>query len=160
MPMIYGVVPGALQTSNATPNTENDCLFVKSGATRNVFIQSVLVVGRAAALTAISGIALRLKKWTTTSSSAGTAITPSPRDPGMQAAKATAAYAVATVTSGTGGPTLQQAFGCGAAGPGGWVAPNADSVITLEAAATMSADLFNASGTASLNFEASLEIGE
>lgn len=160
MPMLYGVVPGALQTCNGTPNTENDCLFIRPGATRNVFLQSLLAVGRAAALTAISGIALRLKKWTTTASSAGTSITPAPRDVGMQAAKATAGYATTTVTSGTGGPTLQQAFGCGAAGPGGWTAENADSVIVLEANDNKSIDLFNASGTASLNFECSATIGE
>lgn len=160
MPMVYGVVPGALQTTNATPNTANDCLFVKPGTGRSVALISLLVQGRAAALTAISGIAFRIQKWTSTSSSAGTAITPSPRDTGMQAAKATAAYATATVTSGTGGPSLQQAFGCGAAGPGGWVAPNPDAAIVLESGANQSIDLVNASGTASLNFEASAEIAE
>lgn len=160
MPMIYGVVPGAVQTTNGTPNTENDCLFVRPGATRNSFLQSVLAIGRAAAQTSISGLVFRIKKWTTTASSGGTAITPSPRDTGMQAAKATAGYGATTVTSGTGGPSLQQAFGCGKAGPGGWTAENADSVIVLEANDNKSIDVFSASGEASQNFELSATIGE
>lgn len=160
MPFVYGVVPGAIQTTNVTPLTANDCFFVKSGATRNLGLQALYVVGRGANLTAITGIQFRVQKWTTTSSSAGTAITPAPRDPGQQAAKGTAAYAVATVTSGTGGPTLMLSIGCGAAGPGGWVAPNPDSVHMLEGAATQSLDVFCASGVASMSFELSAEIVE
>lgn len=160
MPFVYGVVPGAIQTTNATPLTANDCFFVKSGATRNLGLQALYVVGRGAGLTAISGIQFRLEKWTTTSSAAGTGVTPAPRDPGMQAAKGTAAYSASAVTSGTGGPTLMLSIGCGAAGPGGWVAPNPDSVHVLEGAATQSLDVFCASGTASLNFELSAEVVE
>lgn len=160
MPFVYGVVPGAIQTTNATPLTANDCAFVKPGSTRNVGIQAIYLQGRGAGLTAISGIQIRAEKWTTTASSAGTSVTPAPRDIGMQAAKATAAYSVTTVTSGTGGPTLLLSIGCGAAGPGGWVAPNPDSVMIVEAAATQSIDLFCASGTASLSFEQSMEIVE
>jgi hypothetical protein len=157
---VYDVVPGVIQTTNATPLTANDCFFVKSGATRTLWLQSILVQGRGAALTAISGLSFRLEKWTTTASSGGTAVTPAPTDIGMQAAKGTAGYAVATVTSGTGGPTLLKSFGCGATGPGGWVAQNVDSMKCLEAAATQSIDLFCASGTASLSFEADAEIVE
>lgn len=160
MPMVYGVDGGLTTTSNATPNTENDFFFVKPGATRNVGLQAVYIHGKGAALTAISGITIRVKKWTTTASSAGTAITPAPKDPGMQAAKATAASSATTLTSGTGGPTLHLTIGCGAAGPGGWVAPNPDSVLVAEAAATHSFDLFNSSGTASLALSASAEIVE
>jgi hypothetical protein len=160
MPFCYGVVPGANQTSNATPNTANDCFFVAAGTGRATSLQAVYVVGKGAGLTAISGIAFRVEKWTTTASSAGTAITPAARDPGAQAAKATAAFAAATVTSGTGGPTLMCAFGCGAAGPGGWVAPNPDAMPLVESGSADSLDVFNASGTASLNFELSAEIVE
>lgn len=154
---VYAVVPGALQTTNGTANTENDCFFIKPGSTRNVSLQALFVHGKAAGLTAISGITFRLKKWTTTSSSAGTAITPSPNDIGMQAAKHTAAYSATTVTSGTGGPTLLGSIGCGAAGPGGWTAVNADSVKTLEAGDNKSIDVFNTAGTVSLNFEMQAE---
>ena len=160
MPMIYAVVPGAIQTTNATPLTANDAFFVKPGATRNVALQSLYVVGRGAGLTAISGISFRGEKWTTTASQLGTGITPTPKDPGMQVAKSTAAYSPSGVFPGTGGPLLFISIGCGAAGPGGWVAPNADSLQVAEAAATHSLDVFDVSGTASLNFEMSAEIIE
>lgn len=157
---VYGVVPGAIQTSNATPSTENDCYFIAAGTGRGVALIGHYVHGRGAGLTAISGITFRVKKWTTTASSGGTGITPSPRDPGAQASKATAGYGVATVTSGTGGPTLMLSIGCGAAGPGGWVAPNPDAAPFIESASADSFDVFNSSGTASLNFEQSSEIAE
>jgi hypothetical protein len=160
VPFVYSVNPGALQTTNGTANTENDCLFIKPGTTRNVSLQALYAHGKGAGLTAISGITLRIKKWTTTASSAGTAITPTPNDVGIQAAKHTAAFSASAVTSGTGGPTLLGSLGCGAAGPGGWVAPNVDSVKTLEAADNKSIDVFNTSGTISLNFELSAETVE
>jgi len=155
MPLFYSDVPGAIQTTNATPNTANDCFFVKPGATRTVWVTGVFPTGRGGGLTAISGIIYRLEKWTSTASSAGTAITPSPNDPGYQAAVHTAAYAAATVTSGTGGPTLLGAFGSGAASPGQWFVPLSalDQGYSLPAAATQSIDVFNAAATPSLNFE-------
>lgn len=160
MPFIYAVVPGAQQTTNASGGTENDALFIKPGSTRNVFLQQMLIQGKAAALTSLSGIVARLKKWTTTASSGGTGITPTPRDVGMQASKATAGYATGGVTSGTGGPALLGAFGCSAGGPGGWAAQNADSVHTLEAADNKSIDAFVSSPTASMGYDLSAEIGE
>lgn len=160
MPMVYSVVPGALQTSNATPNTENDCFYIAAGTGRTVGLLALYVHGKGAALTAISGITFRIKKWSTTASSAGVGITPTPKDVGMQASKHTAGYAVATVTSGTGGPTLLGSIGCGAAGPGGWVAPNPDAVPVIESGSADSIDVFNTSGTASLNFEMSAETVE
>jgi hypothetical protein len=165
MPMVYAVVGGAVLATNATPLTTNDSWYVHPGTTRNVGLQALYVQGRGAGLTAISGITFRIEKWTVSGSTAGTgtAITPGPRDPGMQAAKASAAQAstqAGIFANGSGGPTLLLAIGCGAAGPGGWVAPNPDSVHILEAAATMSLDIFSASGTASLLYEASAEIVE
>lgn len=157
---IYGVVPGAIQTTNATPATENDCFFIAAGTGRTSAIIGLYVHGRGAGLTAISGITFRTKTWFTTASSGGTGITPSPRDPGAQASKCTAGYAVATVTSGTGGPTLKLSIGCGAAGPGGWVAPNPDAAILIESGSADSHDVFCSSGTASLNFELSAEVQE
>lgn len=157
---VYGVVPGAIQTSNATPSTENDCYFIAAGTGRGTALIGHYVHGRGAGLTAISGITFRIKKWTTTASSGGTGITPAPRDPGAQASKCTAGYAAATVTSGTGGPTLMLSIGCGAAGPGGWVAPNPDAALFIESGSADSFDVFNSSGTASLNFEQSSEVSE
>lgn len=119
MPMVYTITPASPGnlTTNATPATETDAFFVKAG-TRNVALQSVYVIGKGAGLTAISGIAFRVAKFAT-ASTAGTAITPVPKDPGTQAAKCTSA------SRPTAGATRsnQVVFGCGAAGPGGWVAP-------------------------------------
>lgn len=160
MPFIYGVAPGVNFTTSATPNTEIDALFIKPG-TRNVNLTSSQVQGKGANLTSLSGIMQRVKKWTTTAASGGSAITPSPRDPGAQAAKATAGQASAGVTPGTGGPVLQLAFGCSASGPGSWSwLNNPDVAVTLEGSANQSIDVFNISGVASLLFELSVDIME
>lgn len=141
-------------TTNATPATENETMFVKAGV-RNAALQAFYAMGKGAGLTAISGIIHRIINWATASTS-GTGITPKPSDPGMQAAKATAASAP------TAGSTRTQhmSIGCGAAGPGGWVAPNPDSLILLEGGGAPSIDALNASGTASLPFEWSAEFQE
>ncbi len=126
-------------------------------------MQALRIQGKGAALTALSGIVARLKQWTATASSAGTAITARPVDNRAPAAASTAAAGVgggtAAVTSGTTGVYVG-GCGCGASGPGGWVAINPDSVITLDGGANKSTDLISASGTASLNFEFSLDIVE
>jgi len=156
MPMVYTV---ALATeaniaTSGTPNTETEVFFVKPGV-RNAALQAMYVIGKGAGLTAISGIVFRLIRWGT-AATAGVSITPVPKDPGMQAAKQTAASAP---TAGT--TRLNHVlFGCGAAGPGGWVAPNPDSVIMLEGGGAQSIDALAASGTASLNFEFSAETVE
>lgn len=160
--MYYTISPGALITSNATPNTANDCFFVKAGATRAVALKWIQMIGRSGGLTALSSIAARLVKWFTTASSAGTALTPYPNDFGMQASKATAAYSATTLTSGTGGPSNIAAVGCSATGPGQMVAPQAtnDDSWLLEGGATMSLDLENISATASLPFEVTAGVME
>lgn len=156
MPLFYTDVPGATITSNATPGTANDCFFIKSGSARTVWLNAIYLQGRGASLTSIYGITVRLEKWTTTAASGGSAITPSPNDPGYQAAKHTAGFG-ATVTSGTGGPTLMLAIGCGATSPFPWVNPQgpSDQSYALEAGATQSLDLFNVCGVASVPFEVS-----
>jgi hypothetical protein len=162
MPMVYTTATKSVAdtfATHATPGTEIDAVFIKPG-TRNVGVTLLQVLGRGAGLTALSGIAFRLKRYTTTSASAGTAITPTPKDPGFQACKATAGGASAGVTVGTGGPVIAAMCGCGAAGPGGWAARDPDSVIAVEGSANQSVDLFCASGTASLNYEAALEHAE
>lgn len=157
---VYAMTLGANVTCNATPNTANDFLFVKPGAAgRMVKVIKVDLIGKGAGLTAISGISCRVEKWTTTSSS-GSALTPVPKDPGAQACKATSGFSSTTVTSGTGGPSLMGTFGCGAAGPGGWVRQNQDDGFVLEAGDNRSIDLFNASGTGSLVFECNVDIEE
>jgi hypothetical protein len=127
---------------------------MKAGV-RNAFLQAMYVVGKGAGLSAISGIVHRIIRWDT-ASTAGTSITPQPKDPGMQAAKMTAASAP------TAGTTRKNKviFGCGAASPGGWWAQNPDSVELLEGGGAGSIDALNASGTASMKFEWSAEAGE
>jgi hypothetical protein len=140
--------------TSSTANTESDTIYFKAGA-RNLLLQAMYAIGKGAGLTAISGIVHRIVKFATASSS-GTAAAIVPKDPGAQAALHTA------FTGGTEGTTRTQQviFGHGAAGPGGWVAPNPDSMIVLQGAATNSMDCCNASGTASLNFEFSCETVE
>jgi len=90
MPFFYGVVPGVNFTTSAVANTEIDALFVspkQTVPTRNVYITEILTQGKASVLTSLSALVQRVKRFTTTSSSGGTAITPSPRDPGAQAAR-------------------------------------------------------------------------
>lgn len=156
MPFVYKLVTGVLSnnfTTSATPATEIEHQFIKPG-TRNIGVISVEVQGKGAALTAITGIAFRLKKWITTAAAGGTAATPAAADPGSQAAKATAGWtAAASVTAGTGGPTFLGAFGCGGGGPGGWAAKNPDDVYALEGSANQSIGLWSVSGVASMVWE-------
>ena len=162
MPLVYNSQLAQVTTAANTgvaPNTEIDCWAAKPG-TRNIGIQAMYVGGKGAGLTALSGISYRIKKWGT-GTSTGTAITPVARDPGAQAAKFSAfASNSAVPTPGTGGPTFLGGCISGAAGPGGWVAPNPDSLMTLEGSTTSSMDLFVHSGTASLLFEANMEVVE
>lgn len=143
-------------TTSGTAGTEIDALFIKPGA-RNIVVTGVLATGRGAGLSALSGINVRLKRWGTTASSSGTAVTPHPSDPGAQAATATAAAASAGVTSGTGGPTVVASFGCGAAGPGAWTARDIDAGKVVQGSATQSLDAFVVSGTASLSYDIAAE---
>jgi len=157
MPMIYTsslATPGNSATSGSA-NTEVGTIALKTAANgRSVALQACYVIGKGAGLTAISGIGFRVMRVTTASTS-GTATTPRPKDTGHQAATGTA---VTGQTISTTGRTDHVIFGCGAAGPGGWVAPNPDSVILLAPAATIgSIDLLNVSGTVSLNYEFSIE---
>lgn len=145
-------------TTSGTADTEVDQMYVKP-TTRNTAVQALIVGGKGAGLTALSGIAYRLKKFPTTASS-GNAQTPVPSDPGAQAAKSAAGMASAGVTSGTGTPVYLCGCISGAAGPGGWVAANPDSMKIIEGSATQSIDLFTASGTISLKFDANIEFQE
>lgn len=154
--LYYTDVPGAIQTTNASVNTANDCFFVKPGALRSVWVNAIYPEGRGALLTSISGISYRLEKWTTTASSGGTAITPTPNDPGYQAAQHTAGFSASAVTSGTGGPTLMLSVGSGATSPGNWFSPTIDMAYPLQAGENKSLDIFNVSGAASQTFEVSV----
>ena len=163
MPMLYSVAPGATQTAHVTPGTEADALFVHPGA-RNVALVGLYPRGAGQSLTAISGLGFRVKKQTTATSTigTGTAITPAPRDPGMQAAKANAAFSATapTLFAGGGTPVLQLSVGCGAASGGGWVAVNPDDAIVVEGSANQSIDVFSVAGLATAAFELGATIQE
>jgi hypothetical protein len=162
MPFVYNCSSALVATNfatHATPNTEIDAMYIKPG-TRTTWLISMMVGGKGAGLTTISGIAYRLKKWPTTASAAGTAIVPIPKDDGAQAAKTVAGGASAGVTPGTGTAVFLGGCMSGAAGPGGWVAENPDAAPSLEASATKSIDMYSVSGTASLNYECNLSIQE
>jgi hypothetical protein len=154
--LYYTDVPGATQTTNATANTANDCFYIVPGSSRSVGIKTIYPTGRGATLTAISGISYRLEKWTTTASSGGTSITPTPDESGYAAASHTAGFSASTVTSGTGGPTLLLSIGSGTTSPGNWQAPSFEEGYRLYAGQTQSMDIWNISGAASLVFELSV----
>lgn len=156
MPFIYGVslaTPGNYAT-NSTINTDTDHLRALTVATRPASVNAIYLLGKGAGLTAISGIIIRVARFSTPST-VGTAAQIRPRDPAAPAATTT------WFTAPTVGTTqIQQlVVGCGAAGPGGWVAPTADSQIYLEAngGADGNLDLISQSGTISLNFEMSVD---
>ena len=161
MPLVYNSQSAQNTTvclTSGTANTESDVWSITPG-NRGLGIQAMYVGGKGAGLTALSGIAYRVKKWGT-SSSAGTVTAMVARDPGAQAAKATVRMTNNALTSGTGGPTFLGGCISGAAGPGGWVAPNPDSLMFLEGTTTSSLDLFSGSGTVSLGYDFNIEVVE
>lgn len=167
MPFLYSLPTKAVAenfTTSGTGNTEIDFAFVKPGATRPVGVPKTTVQGKGGGLTALSGISVRLKQFTTTSSSAGTAVTPAPKNNLAPASAATAGMGIgggtAAVTSGTGGPSMVGYAGMGASGPGGTVAINPDDVPALDGGANKSIDFFSASPTATLNFEMEATLAE
>ncbi len=158
--LFYNVAPGALQSTNASANTANDSLFIAPGALRGFGISAVYPQGRGANLTNISGITYRLQKWTSTASSGGTSITPTPKEAGYSAASETAGFSASAVTSGTGGPTLLLSIGSGTTSPGNWQTRTYDEALRLYASETKSIDVFNISSAVSLPYEISLDTFE
>jgi len=142
--------------TSATPNTETDDAYIKyTAGARTWGLSAVYVGGKNPGLTVISGIAYRIKKWTTTASSGGVNPNVANKDPGSNTSMSFTfgSTNAGAVTSGTGGPTFIGGFVSGATGPGGWTGPNADSYIELTSAATSSIDLFSSSATASMKYE-------
>lgn len=118
---------------------------------RNIGLFCVLVQGKASALTTISGMSFRVASFTT-ASTAGTAFTPTSTD--VTANETATAVGASGQTVSVTGRKQHVIFGCGAAGPGGWVAPNPGSVITITPNATApSVDVVHVSATASLTYE-------
>src|SRR6266498_4090823 len=138
MPMVYtsSLATAGNSACHATPGTETRPFTIKYvAAGRSVAVQAAYVIGKGAGLTSISGIVFRITRCTTaTASTGGVATTPSPKDAGMAAATGSA-FTGTTAADGA-GRTNHVIFGCGAAGPGGWVAPNPDSMVMCVGNAT------------------------
>lgn len=156
---VYAVegAPATPYATHATPNTEDPTLVLRGG-TRNFDLQAIMVAGRGVALTALNAIGYRVRRWTT-AGSGGATITPSPRRVGSTAITV-AVDKVTAITPGTVSGAYQLGFGCGAAGPGGWVAPNPDSMITVEGGSSDELDINSVAGAASLLHHVSAEIQE
>lgn len=132
MPFVYTVAGLAANASYsvASANTEDPTLALRQ-ATRGFDVQGVYGNGRANVATTISGISYIGRRWTTVGTG-GTAVTPNPRRIGTTAAT-TAADKATALTQGSVSGAIQFSFGCGKAGPGGWVARDADSTCHVEA---------------------------
>jgi hypothetical protein len=143
-----------MYTTSATPGNLVDHMRFLTVASR-AYIGAVYLQGKGAGLTAISGISARIVRLGT-ASTVGTAASQRPRDASAPAADCTS---FTGPTIGSGAISLQVAIGCGAAGPGGWVAQNPDAQIALTKAggANGNADFISGSGTASLGFDATIE---
>ncbi len=161
MPFVYAIQSKmALEnfSTSSGANTQLDQCFMKPGASRPAAIVALRVQGKGAALTALTGMCIRLGQWTTTASTsvAGVAAVPSPKNNLAPACVATAGMVTAassTITSGTGGPLYVGLASMGASGPGGWVSINPDDVPLLDGGANRSLDLFSSSPTANTAYE-------
>jgi hypothetical protein len=161
MPAFYSLTPGATQTTNATPNTPNDCMFVTPGLA-SMWVTGYIPHGFMAGLTALTAIGYRLEKWNASASSGGTAITPYPDNPSYRPSRMTAGWSAGSVVSGTGGPNLLISIGTGPTSPNAWVSQRADftDAYGLDANASQSIDVFNICGLGSFTFEASMLAAE
>jgi len=133
MPFLYavaGLAAGASYATHATPSTEDPTLALRQ-ATRGFDLTGAYCNGRAGAQTTITGISYVGRRWTTVGTG-GTSVTPAPRRIGTTAAT-TAADKASALTAGTVSGAIQFAMGCGKAGPGGFVARDADSTVHIEA---------------------------
>lgn len=160
MPFVYSFegAPATPYATHGTPNTEDPTVVLRQ-ATRGVDLQALYVLGRGAALTAITGIGYRLRRWTT-AGSGGTAINSiAPRRVGTTAST-TIVDKASAITAGTVSGAYQLSFGCGAAGPGGWVARDADSAIHIEGGSSDEIDINSVCGVASMLHHVSGEIAE
>lgn len=159
MPFAYGIVPtvATFLTTSGSANTELPNMAIR-GAARGVTLTTILATGRGSLLTTISGIAFRVRRWTT-AGSGGTAVVLQPRWLGTTPTT-TAASSESAITAGTVSGAYQIAFGCSAGGPGGWTARNQDYGAHLEGGSNDEFDINSISTTTSLNIELSAEVEE
>lgn len=144
-------------TSNATPNTEDNVLALRTVANqKTAYVKEQYVSGR---LNTPGGIVLRLKT-TGTIGTGGSAVTPAKRDPETAAAGTTAFDA--TFTDGA-TPTIRHIVGVAAQGGfGGWIAGELESAIKMlpNGGANGNFELHNVAAVASAPFESNTVICE
>jgi hypothetical protein len=160
MPFVYtvaGLAAGASYATHATPSTEDPTLQMKQ-TTRGFDITAAYGNGRANAATTITGISYLGRRWTTVGSG-GTAVVPAPKRIGTTALTVCADKATA-LTAGTVSGAIQFSFGVGKAGPGGWVARDADSCVHVEAASADEVTIASLAAEASLPHYVWCEIAE
>jgi len=138
-----------------TAGTEYGLFSTKPGASKSAGWQSCSLIGRGAALTSITGIAVSLSSYAT-ASTGGTAATVTPTASGPSVVSTT--ITGQTISSST--RSLLHKLGCGAAGPGGWVEPNEDSIYRIVGGSVASFDLTAQCGTSALMVEATQQIVE
>jgi hypothetical protein len=159
MPFVFGVegAPATPYATHSSVNTEDPTLVLRQ-VTKGFSVQSIFVLGRAAAASTITGIGYRVRRWTT-AGSGGTAVVPATRRIGVTATTV-AVDKVTAITAGTVSGAYQLGFGCGKAGPGGWVARDEDSMIHVEGGSSDELDINSVAGEASLLHHVSAEIVE
>lgn len=151
-------------TTSATPNTEQVDAYVSVPVAYLAQTLSVLVGGRAAGLTVISGIGFRIKRATGAAASGGNIVSvgDGKADVGAQTLRGSINIAFRAPTAITAGVTPEYVggFSCGATGPGGWICPNAQSLLrgSSDQGLARSVDLYSTSGTASLPYESTIAI--
>jgi hypothetical protein len=160
MPIYTSSLATAGPTTGNAANTESPGTWSLKTASqgRNLYFQAMYVIGRASAFTSISGMAFRILSFTT-ASTAGTAFTPTSKD--VTANETATGVGASGQTVSSTGRKQHVIFGCGAAGPGGYVAPNPASQVVITPNATApSIDAVHVSTTAALTYEWSFEHSE
>ena len=148
--------PGNFTTSGSA-NTEVDAIdFIASATGGSVNMLSISCGGKSQGLTTLTAICLRVRKYAT-ASTGGTGSSIVPVDVSIPAATHTSSTGP---TAGSTATNLME-ITCGAAGPGGWVAPTPDAMPKLKpASTTASMDILSATGGTSLPFSLTVQIAE
>ncbi len=159
MPFYYSVYRAAVTNATAGSESSTGHIRMASGTTRTASITGIYAAGRASAT---GGFILRLKQWTTTASSGGTAYTPVRRYPNNPAASLVAATDASAITAGSGGPNITLALGCPSGGGAGWVPTDPSDAIQMEAGggANNNVDVYSIGSAASMNIDISVEVAE
>ncbi len=154
MPYFMSVVPTADVATSATANTSVDHLRALTVG-KDAFLTSLALIGKGQAQTSITGIEVRISRFTT-ASTLGAAITPNPRDPNSPAAITT------FFTGPTVGATekIQWAGGMMSSGQGGFIPVNPDDdaiALANGGGANGNADMLSQTeGTLALNYKYTL----